>query len=211
MRCLDGTDLCRRVMVCDVTSPALVLGSTQPDGDVDWERAASKQVEVTRRSGGGGCVFLSPGAQVWLEVWLPRSDPLWVDDVAKSFFWLGDTWLRALRALGVRDVAVCPEASIGNPLARRICFAGRGPGEVLAGGRKVVGLSQRRNRLGSAFHVASLLTWDPQVVLELLVDDNDQQSRASESRLLLEQAARGLGDVVTKLELEKAFLAALPG
>ena len=35
-----------------------------------------------------------------------------------------------------------------------VCFAGVGPGEVLAGGRKLVGISQRRTRAGARFQCA---------------------------------------------------------
>jgi hypothetical protein len=41
----------------------------------------------------------------------------------------------------------------------RVCFAGTGAGEVLAGGRKVIGISQRRSRNGARFQCALYRHW----------------------------------------------------
>ncbi|MDQ3757058.1 MAG: hypothetical protein M3394_04340, partial [Actinomycetota bacterium] len=45
--------------------------------------------------------------------------------------------------------------------SRQVCFAGLGPGEVSVGGRKVVGIAQRRTRFGALFQCAVHRTWDP--------------------------------------------------
>ena len=50
---------------------------------------------------------------------------------------------------------------VRTPWSDRVCFAGLGSGEVTVGGRKVVGLSQRRTKAASLFQCACLLTWDP--------------------------------------------------
>lgn len=204
----------RRVAVCEVTRPALVLGSTQAVDHVDWSRVAARRLDVARRSGGGGCVVVGPGDQAWFELWLPRDDVLWVDDVVKSFDWVGRAWLDALGQLGIGDLELCPHAVMDGPWARKICFAGRGPGEVLAGGRKVVGLSQRRSRLGANFHIAALVNWDASGMLDLMAgghgpDGGHERSARSEQEAL-DQLARGLGDVVSGPQLEEAFLCALP-
>jgi lipoate-protein ligase A len=41
-----------------------------------------------------------------------------------------------------------------------VCFAGLGPGEVTVGGRKVVGISQRRTRDAARFQCVAYETWD---------------------------------------------------
>ena len=50
-----------------------------------------------------------------------------------------------------------------------VCFAGRGPGEVFVGRRKVVGLSQWRARQGALFSSCAYLRWDAAVLAGLLV------------------------------------------
>jgi hypothetical protein len=42
-----------------------------------------------------------------------------------------------------------------------ICFASRGPGEILSDGRKLVGWTQRRTRAGSRFAGIAYPVWDP--------------------------------------------------
>ena len=71
------------LVVGEVTAPALVLGSTQPDTHADPARAVSGGYEIVRRRSGGGSVWLAPGAQVWVDVWLPAGDPWWDDDLER--------------------------------------------------------------------------------------------------------------------------------
>lgn len=148
-----------RILVPD--APLLVLGSAQR-ADV-----VGPGVVWTKRRSGGGAVWLDPAQQVWVDVLLPRCDDKWTDDVRESFTWLGQAWSAALAALGV------PAASTtihrGPPVTTRwsslLCFAGRGPGEVLIGHRKVIGVAQRRTRHGALFQCGALLDWqfDPMV------------------------------------------------
>ncbi len=197
--------------MCDVVRPALVLGSTQPVDDINWARVAARRMDVARRSGGGGCVVVAPGDQVWFELWLPREDPLWVDDVVKSFLWIGGAWVAALGQLGVKDLVLCTATATDDPWSRKICFAGKGPGEVLAGGRKVVGLSQRRNRLGALFHVAALVNWDAPGTFDLIASDHEVSGDEKRSGLTsLEHLAHGLGGEASGCEIEEAFLRGLP-
>ena len=41
-------------------------------------------MDVVRRRSGGGAVLVGAGEQVWVEVWIPRDDALWDDDVIRS-------------------------------------------------------------------------------------------------------------------------------
>ncbi len=50
----------------------------------------------------------------------------------------------------------------------RACFAGLGPGEVTIGGRKAVGISQRRTRAGARFQCVAYERWDPGPLAALL-------------------------------------------
>ena len=155
----------------EVTEPALVLGSAQQPSDA----RAGTDVEVVRRRTGGGAVLLVPGECTWIDVTIPRDDPLHVDDVGQAFHWLGEAWAAALRTLGV-EVTVHTGRPVTNAWSPRICFAGIGSGEVLAGGRKLVGLSQRRTRDATRFQSVVFHRWDPGALLGLLVVDDPAEA-----------------------------------
>jgi lipoate-protein ligase A len=148
----------RTARTLSVTSPALVLGSSQAD-------VTAKSVDVVRRRSGGGAVLVAPGDVVWVDVFLPRGDALWHDDVGRAFWWLGDAWARAL---GIGETVVHRGAMVRTALSDLVCFAGLGPGEVTVAGAKVVGMAQRRTREGALFQCAVPLRWDPGAYAELL-------------------------------------------
>lgn len=197
----------RSITFCDVTRPALVIGSTQPSTDVDEKAAASSGIDVTRRRSGGGAVLVEPGRLVWVDIVVPAGDPLWQPDVGRAFWWVGDVWAAALLSLGVAGAAVHRGALVSSRWSPMVCFAGLGSGEVTgAAGGKLVGISQRRVRGGSLFHCAVPLAWDPAAMPALLALD-------AASRVELEADAHhftaGLPDVSPD-QLEQALVSHLP-
>ena len=129
-----------------VTGAGLVLGSTQGLETADQTRAAAAGTEILRRRSGGGAVLLVPGGQVWVDFFVPASDPLWSDDVALAAQWVGELWSAVVEPFVAEPISVHSGRLVADQWGRLVCFAGSGPGEVFAGGRKVVGVSQRRNR-----------------------------------------------------------------
>jgi lipoate-protein ligase A len=166
LHALDVPDPAERtVWVAEPTGPALVLGSAQPDRDV----RPGVDIEVVRRRSGGGAVLVVPGDVLWVDVILPAGDPVWHDDVGRASHWLGAVWADALAEVGVRgDVHTGP--LVRSEWSPKVCFAGLGPGEVTRGGRKVVGISQRRTRSAARFQCAALARWDPGALADVLVD-----------------------------------------
>lgn len=126
--------------------------------------------------------MLVPRAQVWVDVWVPRSDPLWDDDVVRSFFWLGRAWRDALAAEGLEDLEVYEGRLARTTMSDLVCFAGLGPGELRWRGRKLVGISQRRNRHGARFQSVSPLVRLDTTLLELL-DMEPEERRQMELTL----------------------------
>lgn len=178
---LHGRDLelgGRTIAVLEVEGPALVLGSTQPLEHVDLEACEAVGVEVVRRRSGGGAVLLLPGRSIWVDVTITRDDPLWDDDVGRASHWLGAAWAQAVTGLGCEGAVVHTGPVVETAWSRRICFAGVGPGEVLVGGRKLVGLSQRRTRDGARFQCAVHREWDPVPLLGLLHLEESERGRA---------------------------------
>jgi len=208
------------VALCEVVgAAALVLGKGQADSDVDRAAAVAGDVEITRRSGGGGAVLVAPGAQVWLEIWVPRADPLWDDDIVVGAQWVGDTWVRALASLGARDLEVHAGRATHTAWSDVVCFAGIGPGEVLAAGRKVVGVSQRRTKEGARIHTVAPLHWDDEAIALLVGGGRAMGTGTDRDAAALATVATGLdlvvGDVVgpgvsVVRAVEAALASALP-
>lgn len=136
--------------VMSVTAPAVVLGSTQSRGVLDDAAVDRAGLEVASRRSGGGFVVVVPGECAWVDVVVPSTDARWHPDVGVAFDWLGAAWVEALDRIGRPGGEVC-RAAEATPAGRIACFAGLGRGEVIVGGAKVVGISQRRTREAARF------------------------------------------------------------
>lgn len=119
-------------------------------------------------------MLLSPGAAAWIDVIVPRDGPGWHTDVHRPMVWLGRHIVRVLGQLGAGP----PDAGAGltvhdgpmrsSPWSSLVCFDGVGPGEVIAGDAKVVGISQRRTREWARLQCAWYSSYDHAPLLELL-------------------------------------------
>jgi lipoate-protein ligase A len=160
----------RTAWIFDVDRPALVLGSTQSMAGVDVEACRRDGVDVVRRRSGGGAVLLDPGDATWVDLIVPRHDPLWDDDIVRAAHWVGVAWAHAFRVGGATGDAltVHRDGLVRGRWSDRVCFAGVGPGELLYDGRKLVGVSQRRTRSGARFQCVVLQRWRPERLIGLL-------------------------------------------
>jgi lipoate-protein ligase A len=193
----------RSAVVARVERPTLVLGSTQPADLFDSGRAAAAGIAIVRRRSGGGAVLLHPDDHVWVNVWVPRSDPLWLEDVTAAAAWVGEWWCAALGGAGAE---VHRSRAVPGPGDGVVCFAGRGPGELFVGGRKVMGLSQWRSREGSLFMACSYVMWDPALLVSLLArPDGSRAALLSE----VSDVAVGIGPTAAGL-LADRLLRSLP-
>jgi len=191
----------RRLWVLEVDAPAVVLGSTQRAEVVDADAAAVAGVAVARRRSGGGAVWVAPGDPLWVDVLVPRDDPLWDDDVGRAFLPIGRAWQAALAAVGVGGTRLHEGGLACGPLGGTVCFAGRGPGEVLVGDAKLVGISQRRSRAGARFQCALHRRWDPAPLAAMLAGAADVDA--------LRAVGTGLGEQVDPAALVGALVDAL--
>jgi lipoate-protein ligase A len=166
---VPGDDARRSAVWFDVDRTALVLGSAQRDPVVDAEACTRHDVEVVHRRSGGGAVLMVPGEMLWLDVVVPRDDDLWHDDIGRAMWWLGDAWAEALAELGEPgEVHHGPvEHTAWSGL---VCWDGVGAGEVMVGGRKAVGISQRRTRHWLRLQTSIHLAWRPELLSELLAE-----------------------------------------
>ncbi|MGC8511460.1 MAG: lipoyl protein ligase domain-containing protein [Acidimicrobiales bacterium] len=176
-------DAVRRITVLEASKRALVLGASQAAADVDDSAARRAGVDVARRRSGGSAVLVGPEEVVWVDVFVPADDVLFQPDISKAARWLGGLWAAAIGA----SATVWEGPMRHNPWSKVVCFAGLGPGEVTMGGRKVVGISQRRTQSGALFQSAALLNWDPGLHAALL-------RKPEEAKLgQLNEVACGLG------------------
>jgi lipoate-protein ligase A len=199
-----GYEAARVVRVLHPVDRALVLGSTQPEDCADHDACAVAGVQVVRRRSGGGAVLVQPGDQAWVDMFVPAGDPLWEADVGRASWWLGEAWARALVACGLGGLKVWKEPMLRTPWSSLVCFAGRAAGEVtVPGGAKVVGVSQRRGRLGTLFQSACILRWEPVRLLDLLVLSPQHRAEARDAVAGAAFGAGAAGDgVVARLLAE---------
>jgi lipoate-protein ligase A len=189
---------------------AVVLGSTQPDSDVSRTAAEAAGLVVLRRRSGGGAVLIGADDPVWIDLWVPRDDPLFDEDIVRAAGWLGAAWVAALSELGAGRLGLHRGGSVAGRWPQ-VCFAGLGPGEVTGHDRKVVGLAQWRGREGSLFHVAAYRQWDVDPLVEVLELEDAQRERAAAD---LAASAMGLDELLGRMpsraEVESALLGNLP-
>ncbi len=151
----------RAVWSCEVTAPAIILGSTQSADDITASVAESFGVSIAKRRSGGGAVFVSPEDSVWIDVTIGRDDSLWTDDISTSMLWLGDAFVRALHQWVQAETFRGP---FSNGIdGRTVCFASESPGEVFVNGAKLVGISQRRGRNGARLQCVMYRQWNPEL------------------------------------------------
>ncbi len=200
---------------------ALVLGSSQPETVADASACARAGVGLVRRRSGGGAVLVQPGAQLWVDLVVPAGDPLFDEDVARAAWWVGEAWALALRHAGLAGAEAWKGQLLRRPWGSIACFALLGAGEVTVPdvtatdvtasvpGRqwpKVVGVSQRRTRLGALFQCSCLLRWEPAELAALLALSPPEREQASrELRDVALAAPAGDGE-----QLFEELLAVLP-
>lgn len=124
-----------RAWVLPGRAAAIVLGRSQHG------TAAHTPLPVRLRASGGGAVLTGP----WLlraAVRLPPGHPVLRHGAAAAAAWFGQAHLDWLHRRGIRGARLY-EGPVSDHWA---CFAGRGPGEIVVGERKLVGIAQAWRR-----------------------------------------------------------------
>ena len=177
-----------------------------------------QHIPIYHRRAGGTAVLVGPGL-LSLDVLLPADSPLVLPDIVKSYRWLGEAWVEALRYLGIETHTVSPEEAHEmrsllkqeathkrEDVLRQACYGSLSPYEVVVGQRKVVGLDMIRRRKSSLLQAGVLLHWETETLAQLLGHNPEEQTILREG--LLERAI-GLdtlaGRVITPQEVIGAF------
>jgi lipoate-protein ligase A len=200
----------------------LVLGFSQKSSILNQVELESRPLPIYHRRAGGTAVLVGPHL-LGLDVLLPAGHPLILPDLVESYRWLGETWVAALRLLGIetravspaeahaqRDLLKQPATGEREAILRRACYGSLSPYEVVAGRRKVVGLDMIRRRAGTLLQAGVLLHWETERLALLLGHTSDEQATLREG---LRERAAGLdelaGRVISAQEAIRAFEQAL--
>ncbi len=179
----------------------LVLGFSQKPAVLNQIELAAQPLPIYHRHAGGTAVLVGPHV-LSLDVVLPTGHPLQLADIVESYRWFGETWVTALRRLGVETRLVppaeahaqqalrkLPETRDYELLMNRACYGTLSPYEVVVEQRKVVGLDMIRRRTGSLLQAGILMHWDTTILARLLGHTEEEQEVL---RLGLLQRAVGL-------------------
>ncbi len=198
------------------TAPALVLGSSQKEAEVDRTALDDAGLALAKRRSGGGAVLVD-SSSLWVDFLIGPGDPLWDDDVGRAFGWVGELWVRALRSVAAQlsggdgfdpaGLAVHAGPLERNLWNRQVCFASVGPGEVTLDGRKVVGVSQRRTKAGCRFQCSVILEDRQRLVPALLSMAADDRTAARE-QVIASTVGLGVSAVTVRRVLTEELSAA---
>ncbi len=147
--------------------PCLSLGRNQPAAGLEVATAASaRNVQVVRRPTGGMAVYHD--RELTYAVVVPVGA---LGSPRETYRAINRALVAGLARLGV-PAEVAPDRARGGRRAgtgrAAPCFDAAAPGEVVVGGRKLVGSAQRRERCALLQHGSLLLGGDQREVLELL-------------------------------------------
>lgn len=131
---------------------ALVFGAAQRSEAELLRRAEVYPHEIALRDSGGGVVAVGPTEQIWFGLYLRAKEGFLADDYSKQLVSLGEAVGVALTEHGMEGVSVTRSSYLPD-VAKSLCFAGQSYGEILVFGKKLVGLSLRRSKTWSVFHV----------------------------------------------------------
>ena len=150
-------------------------------------------------------------ALLWFDIFIPKDDPLWRDDISRSMWWVGQFVANALTKEGLTGLHVHRGAMLRVPGSGTVCWLGTGPGEVVVRNAhtvaKVVGIAQRRTRYAALFQVGVALR-PSQFQLGGLFDIDPNVIEASEPPIGL--AAPGVSRALDRDRLVASAIASLP-
>ena len=140
----------------------VVLGRSQTGLVSAVDAAQRAGVPLAGRQAGGGAVLVGPW-MLSVSIVLPVAHPLCLGGTLAGYRRIGERFAAVLRDFGVAAHALTPDearAAQEQPRASDLqwaCYGGLSPWEVVAGGRKIVGLAQVKRRTGVLIAAGLLL------------------------------------------------------
>ena len=162
----------------DWSQPAFSFGYFQKiSTEIDVKRCEAHGVELVRRMTGGGIVV--HGWDVTYSIVIPHGNGVIPGDISASFCWIANRLLNGLHRIGVpatlqgskfQALEVGPNTCLANPAMH----------DVMLDGKKIAGVSQRRNRVGAVYQGYIALNMPPAEILSLASKFPDHQKTLSE-------------------------------
>ena len=161
----------------DWEQPAFSFGYFQQiTAEVDIETCAARNVEIVRRMTGGGTVI--HGWDVTYTLIVPHGTRGMPKGISASYRTISDSLLRGVRRLGIparrSDISGVSggsgterEQRDGCRVAPNSCLAQSAQYDVTCNGKKIAGVSQRRNQIGVMYQGYIALDMPPLDILEL--------------------------------------------
>ena len=191
------------IWIIEPKDSCLVLGKSQRGKPfLDLSYLEEQGINLTVRQSGGGAVLVSPSDMLWVDIFVPERSKFWIGDIAKASVWIGGIWRDALKLLDV-ECSLFEGKFSRSAVSDLICFAGKGPGELFVGGKKILGISQRRSKSGTRFQCALIINWKPEHMIAAY-------SSAPIPNLEKLISSAGIGSGCEKSNALEAFLSALP-
>jgi lipoate-protein ligase A len=149
------------------SSPAFSFGYFQDiASEVDVDACRADGIELVKRMTGGGTVV--HGWELTYTLILPRAATEM--SISDAYQRIGQSLAKAFQKLGVRAqcYAACPDASEAAP---NICLTNPAEHDVMSDGKKLAGVSVRRNRDGIMFQGYISLDIPPSFILQRVSKD----------------------------------------
>ena len=197
------------LVVHRVAPAAITVGRAQR-GDADPAAAAAEGLDVVLRPSGGGPVLWDDDL-IAIDVILPAGHPLLPADIVAAYRWVGEAVAGALTGLGVAGArALPPDEARAWPsgAAAAMCFGGLSPWEVVAGDRKVLGLSQVRRTTGAIIQVGVPMRLDAERLARAMGAPAGAADELGARTAGVADLARGVTREVAEQALVQALLGA---
>lgn len=181
--------------------PALSLGFSQSFEAADATFCAAHGVDLVRRPTGGRAVLHH--LELTYAVLAPLGTGTFTRDLQAAYQAICRALVAGLAELGVSaEVAGRPDGDLVRPSQAIPCFIGPASGEVVAGGRKLVGSAMRRAGNSILQHGSILEGWDGFLQAGCLGLKDDSSLRP---------AVVTLGDLLGSAPAPEALAAAIAG
>ncbi|MGA7671012.1 MAG: biotin/lipoate A/B protein ligase family protein [Nitrolancea sp.] len=161
---------------------SVILGVGQPASQLDLQACRDVGCDVLRRISGGTAVF-HDGNTVSFQLVLPEGHPFLSDDIHVNYRRIAEVVIAMLASFGVES----RWASLDEARADRspagldgICFSSLAPFEVMANGKKLVGLAQVKRHSVSALQGMLYLRSRPLLSAQLVARDPAEISRLAD-------------------------------
>lgn len=195
--------------------PCLSLGYNQPWQVANEEFCRQAGVEITRRPTGGRAVLHH--WELTYSVAAPLGQPPFSHSLQENYQRICQALVAGLRALGIDAQLSLGQGRPLLPQSAAPCFIAPAAGEVVVGGKKLVGSAMRRWGRVLLQHGSLLLAWDGKLQAGVLGMSEDAPLRAAvvtvqdllpalpSQRELVEALAQGFAQVLG-VELEPGSL-----